>query len=98
MTSSRILMLATLLGVASIVHAEDSETLIAIPCTGCHTTTGNLPPIFGRSASELEATMLALKSGAQESTLMMRLLRGYSDDDLSKLAKVIANMPSETAR
>ena len=88
-------MLVIAIVFASIAHAEDGDKLLVVPCTGCHSPAASLPPIFGRPAADLESTMQALKSGAQESTLMMRLLRGYSDNDITRLARILASMPSD---
>ena len=97
MTWLRITMLVTSIGFANIAYAEDDDALLVIPCTGCHTSAATLPSVFGRPAAELESTMLAIKSGDLESTVMVRLLRGYSNEEIARLAKTLASMPSETA-
>ncbi|MEM9623379.1 MAG: hypothetical protein AAF993_17140 [Pseudomonadota bacterium] len=78
---------------ANITYADDGDKLLIVPCTGCHSPVATLPPVFGRPAAELQATMQAMKSGAQPSTLMMRLLRGYTDEDITRLARILASMP-----
>ena len=94
MTLLRITVLVASLGLANTAHAEDAEQLLVIPCTGCHTPAASLPAIYGRSAADLESSMQALKTGARESTIMQRLLRGYSDEDIVRLAKALSSMPS----
>ncbi len=91
---ARISMLAVLSGFVSVAHANDSERLLAIPCTGCHTLSTDLPPIFGQPAASLEKTMRALKAGEQASTVMARLLRGYSDAEITQLARILEGMPN----
>lgn len=101
MTLLRITMLVSLLGIANIAYAEGGNELLLVPCTGCHLPEGAYtsrigPSIYGRPAAELELTLQALKSGARQSTLMMRLLQGYSEAELSEFATLLANTPSES--
>jgi len=55
-------------------------------CSGCHAISKNVdtavPRLLGRKAEELSAAMLEMKSGKRPSTVMGRLAKGYSDEEI----------------
>lgn len=71
----------------------DAQTrLLAAACANCHGTDGKLggaiPALAGRPASVLESQLLAFKQGKiATATIMDRISRGYSDDELKQLAQ-----------
>ena len=60
----------------------------AASCSGCHAA-GALP-IDGRDAGELTTTLLAYRSGERPSTLMGRLMKGFTPDQIRQVAAWIA--------
>jgi cytochrome c553 len=72
-------------------HKEPSayKTPSALVCSGCHGGSALLPDLSDYSATQLNSMMLAFKSGARESTLMGRLARGYTDDELATIAQIL---------
>ncbi len=56
----------------------------ATTCSGCHTS--RFMPINGRDAGELNATMLAFRSAERPSTVMGRLMKGFSPDEIHAIA------------
>ena len=60
----------------------------ALVCSGCHAATADpgFPPIAGRAAAELEAELLAYRAGTRPATVMDRLTRGFSPDELTSIA------------
>jgi len=62
----------------------------AASCTGCHTAKAQIdtaiPPIAGRGASEIAQELKAYKAGSRESTVMGRIAKGFSDQELEALA------------
>ncbi len=65
--------------------------LLAGQCAGCHGTTGNsigpaTPSIAGQNAELLVEMMKGYASGDIPSTIMGRIAKGYSEDDLKKIA------------
>ena len=56
----------------------------ATNCSGCHSA-GALP-INGRDPAELTATLLAYRSGERPSTLMGRLAKGLTPDQIAAIA------------
>ncbi len=59
----------------------------AMSCTGCHGGAGVIPPIAGRPAPDLVAAMLAFRDGSRPSTVMDRLMKGFSPAEIQALAQ-----------
>src|SRR5690606_41216605 len=73
-------------------RSSDLTRLLAAACANCHGTDGKLggaiPAIAGRPASVLENQLQAFKQGqVANATIMDRISRGYSDDELKRLAQ-----------
>jgi cytochrome subunit of sulfide dehydrogenase len=60
----------------------------ATACSGCHAPAGSggFKPINGRNAAELSATMEAFRTGDRPSTVMGRLMKGFSHDEIQAIA------------
>ncbi|SFX73409.1 c-type cytochrome [Marinospirillum alkaliphilum] len=98
------LAFAGLLGLAAVspLHAaataeQRQAALLASSCANCHGTDGKLagsiPAIAGRPASVLESQLLSFKRGEMpHATVMDRLARGYTDEELAILARYFANI------
>lgn len=63
---------------------------LAVACFGCHGTDGvsrgAIPSLAGRSERFLRLALDEYKSGASSGTVMNRIARGYSDEELALLA------------
>jgi sulfide dehydrogenase cytochrome subunit len=75
-----------------------SAGMLADTCSGCHGTDGAsggpaTPTIAGMSEDYLVETMTAYKSGERWSTIMGRIAKGYSDDEIAAMAKHYAALP-----
>lgn len=58
-------------------------------CLGCHPTRGGdpaLPQLGGRSVSDLVDAMKAFRAGTRPATVMDRIAKGFSDDDIAAIA------------
>jgi sulfide dehydrogenase cytochrome subunit len=55
----------------------------ASSCSGCH---GAASPIAGMNAAQMTQTLIAYRSGAKPSTVMGRITKGFSDDELTAIA------------
>lgn len=71
--------------------AEPSPAaILAGPCTSCHGAddegSGAIPTLHGRPAFALFEQLKAFRAGAVPSTVMGRLAKGYSDEQLAQLA------------
>ena len=68
---------------------------LASACTGCHGAQkqqGQLIPVLaGRRAATLERQMLAYRDDKTSGTLMPRLLKAYSDEQISELARYFSS-------
>ena len=76
-------------------------SLLAQPCFACHGTNGNsvgapLPSLAGQTEEMLSASLLAFKKGELPATLMTRIAKGYSDEDLKLIANYITTQPKPT--
>ena len=74
--------------------------MLAGSCANCHGTegrlTGAVPALAGRPASTLETTLLSFKHDDDASvTVMNRITRGYSDEELAALADYFANIDDQ---
>jgi sulfide dehydrogenase cytochrome subunit len=65
---------------------------IASACLGCHGAgaaggTAIPPIILGVPATYIETSMKAFRDGTRPSTIMQRIAKGYSDDDIAAVAQ-----------
>lgn len=79
--------------------SSDQTRLLAASCANCHGTDGKLagaiPAIANRPASALETQLLGFKHDENSrATVMNRIAKGYSDDELTALAEHFANIGS----
>jgi cytochrome subunit of sulfide dehydrogenase len=55
-------------------------------CTGCHVKGGGIGVLVGRPAAETVTTLEAYRSGALPATLMNRIVRGFTPDEVRAIA------------
>lgn len=102
-------VLTTVAGVLlcqSLANAADDvkitrASLLTQPCFACHGANGTstglpIPSLSGLPEELLYANLLAFKKGERPATLMTRIAKGYSDDDLKLIANYIATQPKPT--
>ena len=71
--------------------APPSATMLSNTCAGCHGTFGSSvgpasPTIAGISRDYFIETMLAYKEASRPSTIMIRIAKGYSDEEIELMA------------
>lgn len=67
-----------------------SSQLLVQSCFGCHYQSNFMAPeINGLSRRELEASLKNYKMQSDGESVMHRLMRGYSDKDITKIAKTL---------
>lgn len=75
--------------------APDGERL-ADACSSCHGIGGRgggaIPPIASRDPEDFVAQMLAFRDQTAPATIMNRLARGYSDDEIAALADYFSGL------
>lgn len=77
--------------------ATPSAQMLADTCAGCHGTDGAsqgpaTPTIAGISHDYFLDTMQAFKTGDRPSTIMNRIAKGYTDEELASMAKFFSDM------
>ncbi len=75
-----------------------SPSMLANTCAGCHGTdgasAGDIMPIIGGMEKEYMSTvLLEYKTGERDSTIMGRIAKGYSDNELKAIASYMASKP-----
>jgi cytochrome c553 len=62
----------------------------AASCTGCHAANPRVetrvPPLAGRPAADIASEMIAFKAGQRPGTIMDRIAKGFSDDEIRAIA------------
>lgn len=89
--------LGLLLGLASqsALAQSPSAQAIALNCLSCHDQTdavqdGAIPLLKGLKQDPLRQILLDFKYGNRAATLMPRLVKGYSDDELAAVARFLS--------
>jgi cytochrome c553 len=76
---------------AAAPPADFQTELWASACMACHGTEGKAEgvalTIGGRQADELYGILLAYKTGQRQGTVMQKHLKGYSDEELRRIAQ-----------
>jgi cytochrome subunit of sulfide dehydrogenase len=87
------LMLGALVIAAAIAHADAAMQTPppgASSCSGCHATRKSVdtpvPRLAGRSPADIEAAMMAFRTGQRPSSVMERIAKGFSDDEVKAIA------------
>lgn len=84
------------LAISATAHAAaPSAAMLANACAGCHGTKGasagpSMPGLAGQSKIFFIDAMKKFKSGERESTVMGRLAKGYTDDQIATMADFFA--------
>jgi sulfide dehydrogenase cytochrome subunit len=62
----------------------------ALSCSGCHSSTPAadtaVPGLIGRNPADIVAAMQAFKTGQLPSTVMERIAKGFSEDEVKAIA------------
>jgi len=71
-----------------------SGAVLANTCYSCHGTdgksVGDMPTIAGKSEKFIVAKLTSFRSGKLPSTVMGRISKGFSDNEIAALAKFFA--------
>jgi cytochrome subunit of sulfide dehydrogenase len=81
--------LAIVLTSAGVTLAADAPPGAA-SCSGCHPAAARaetpVPPLAGRPAGDIASQMIAYKSGQRPGTIMDRIAKGFSDEEIQAIA------------
>ena len=73
-----------------------SGQAIGFTCAGCHGTDGEsqgiVPSLKGENESSLRLKLMDFKSGTRKGSIMGRIAKGYSDEEIAAVAKYFANL------
>jgi sulfide dehydrogenase cytochrome subunit len=103
----RALIGALVIGASSAAFAADdkpktitgaSASMLANTCAGCHGTHGAsvgpaTPSIGGISAVYFEEVMLGFKDGTIKNTIMGRIAKGYSEEEIKAMGEHFSKQP-----
>jgi cytochrome subunit of sulfide dehydrogenase len=74
--------------------AGDAPPPGASSCSGCHAPPGkvatDVPTIMGRNAAELVTALDAFRSGERQATVMGRIVKGFSPEEVRAIAAWLA--------
>jgi len=80
---------AAVAAVSSAAFAADAPPGAAA-CSGCHATNAGaetpVPKIHGKSAADITAAMTAFRDGSKPGTVMGRIAKGFTDDEMKPIA------------
>jgi len=91
-----MLVAATLLAATGVTWAASPPG--AASCLGCHTVAANggpVPPLGSFTAEQMVAAMQAFRSGSRPATVMDRIARGFSDEEVEAIADWYARSKSK---
>ena len=82
--------IATIMACTAPVRAASEPPPGATSCSGCHSAraaaTTPVPRLYGRDAGEMLTTMATFRDGSRPATVMNRIAKGFSDDELRPIA------------
>jgi sulfide dehydrogenase cytochrome subunit len=89
--SGLVFLLLCLVQHGAGVAAPRSGSMLSHTCAGCHGTSGYsagevMPSLAGMDKRYLYKSMMDFRSGARPSTIMGRMARGYSDEEIAAIA------------
>lgn len=73
----------------------------AVSCSGCHAPVGSSGPVAslaGRPADEIVTALLQYRSGERTATVMDRIAKGFSNDEIRAIADWFAEGGEQSAR
>jgi cytochrome c553 len=100
-TIPRLCAIVVLAGAAlpAIAQEDVKARNWAVACNACHGTDGRseggMPAIAGRSGTDLHAMLIEFKEGKRPATVMQQLVKGYSGDELRRIAEYFSRQKPE---
>ena len=94
-----------MIGFGLVVHSkilqavDQNGMLLALSCTSCHGThglsPGAMPTLYGKSMEYLEQSMQEFKEDKRTATMMNRIAKGYTLEEIRLIAKFFASLDTE---
>jgi sulfide dehydrogenase cytochrome subunit len=85
--------IATVMASSLPARAASEPPPGAASCSGCHSagaTASSMPRLYGRDAGNIMTAMTGFRDGSLPSTVMNRIAKGFSDDELRAIAAWLA--------
>jgi cytochrome subunit of sulfide dehydrogenase len=89
-----------ILGIATIAASSLPALAASLPppgaasCSGCHaagaTSASTVSRLYGRDAGDIMTAMTGFRDGSAPATVMTRIAKGFSDDELRAIAAWLA--------
>ena len=84
-------LLVAVIGVASIAATASAEPPAgAVSCSGCHATSARVttpvPRLLGADQAAIVKAMQEFRSGQRPGTVMDRIAKGFTDDEIRAIA------------
>ncbi|MBK1718571.1 c-type cytochrome [Thiocystis violacea] len=97
-TRLSMLALGLTASLAASAAGVRSPSMLANTCAGCHGTNGasageQMPSIGGMDNGYLFSVLSDYKTGVRRSTIMGRIMKGYSDQEIWAIAAFFAEQP-----
>jgi len=91
MRSAGVAITAVMCGLVSVTHAASSQAPAgAAACSDCHPTSDQagipVPRLVGRNPADIVAAMQGFRSGQRQGTIMDRIAKGFSDEEIRAIA------------
>ena len=85
-----VLLIAAMLAFSAPALAAEPPPPGASSCSGCHpagrSVDSTVPRLNGRDAAQLAAAVQEFRSGKRPSTVMDRIAKGFTDDEIKAIA------------
>ncbi len=102
MNRKHLAILTILISCCNTAFAEDNYLgrSIGSACLGCHgagsASGAAIPPIIlGAPADYIESSLKAFRDGSRPSTIMQRIAKGYTDEDIAAVAQYFSAQGDE---
>lgn len=90
------ILLASASTLQPLLADHDTGRTIGLTCYGCHgadgVSKGSVPSLKGMSESHVVTSMMDFKSGKRPGTIMNRIAKGYTDEQIKALGKFVAGL------
>jgi cytochrome c553 len=87
-------LLASIVMITEPLSAATFPPPGAASCSGCHAVhqaaSSAIPGIYGRNSDDVVAAMAAFRDGSRPATVMNRIAKGFSEDELRAIAAWLA--------
>ena len=80
-----------------VERATERGAVLAQACSGCHSESGGaIASLTSYDAAQLRDTLLRYKSETDGTTVMHRLARGYTDDDIDLVSAYLEQVEGDS--